>query len=210
MTDSPAIICIDPGHPSEAAAGAVANGVSETHINWVVARRTAQKLHESGIAFVLTKSSEHQFVSNRSRAEIANRAHAALFVRLHCDTGSGSGYTWYYPDRSARHGNVTGPSREVQRASREAAAILNSAMQPVLKDILPFHPVKTDAATHVGGRQGGVLTGSIFSHVPTALIEMCNLNRKSDALFIASTIGQEKMAEALVVAIQTYLKQRQS
>ena len=195
-------MCIDPGHPSETSEGANEHGLSENHLNWVVALKLAHRLQESGIMLtVMTKSSENQLVTNRRRAEIANHYHCALFLRLHCDTGSGRGYTWYYPDREGHKDGVTGPPEEVQHASREAAQTLNSAMEPVLRGHLASNPIKTDASTFVGGKQGGVLTGSIFARVPTALIEMCYINQRHDAHFIASEEGQEKMAEALSVGI---------
>jgi N-acetylmuramoyl-L-alanine amidase len=78
---------------------------------------------------------------------------------------------------------------------------MNEAMRPVLSGSLRSNPIKTDAATFVGGKQGGVLTGSIFSRVPTALIEMCYINQRSDAQFIASAQGQDKMAAALATGI---------
>jgi N-acetylmuramoyl-L-alanine amidase len=198
----PFIVCIDPGHPSETAAGAVANGLRENRLNWQVAQRLARRLEALQIPFVMTKTHENERVTNRRRAEIANGANryrtpCALFIRLHCDVGSGRGFGWYYPDRAARKGGVTGPSREVQGLSRAAAITLNNAMIPVLRGYLASNPVKTDAATGVGGRQGGVLTGSIFARVPTALIEMCFINQKRDARFIASAAGQERMALAL-------------
>ena len=80
-------------------------------------------------------------------------------------------------------------------------------MTPVLKDYLPANSIKTDASTGVGGKQGGVLTGSIFSRVPTALIEMCFITSKRDAQFIGSAAGQEKMAEALAAGIVAWKKQ---
>ena len=195
------LVCIDPGHPSETSEGADAHGLSENHLNWVVAVRLAEQLNRRGIAYVFTKQSENQYVTNRRRAEIANHYHAALFIRLHCDTGAGRGYTWYYPDRAGRKGGVVGPPVAVQRASREAAGILNAAMRPVLRGYLRSNPIKTDASTFVGGRQGGVLTGSIYARVPTALIEMCFINQSSDARFIASRGGQERMAQALAEGI---------
>lgn len=195
------VVAIDPGHPSETARGASAHGLTENHLNWVVAVKLANKLKARGIYFVSTKQKENQLVTNRDRAEIANRAGAALLVRLHCDAGGGSGFCWYYPDRSARKAGVTGPSKQVQTWSREAAYTLNEAMKPVLRGSLPVNPIKTDAATGVGGKQGGVLTGSIFSKVPTALIEMCFITNRRDARFIASEAGQEKMAEALCQGI---------
>jgi N-acetylmuramoyl-L-alanine amidase len=202
------IVCIDPGHPSETSAGANSGGLSENRLNWQVALRLKKRLEASGVRVVLTKARENQMVTNRQRAEIANRAGAALFVRLHCDEGGGRGFGWYYPNRAGRKAGVVGPPHSVQIESRRAAYILNEAMKPILRGHLASNPIKTDAATFVGGKQGGVLTGSIFARVPTALIEMCFINRRADARFIASTFGQEKMAEALAAGIRAYVAQK--
>jgi N-acetylmuramoyl-L-alanine amidase len=201
------LVCIDPGHPSETSSGAKANGLSENRLNWQVAKRLEKRLNTMGIACILTKKSENEFVTNRRRAEIANEAQASLFIRLHCDVGKGRGFTWYYPNRAATKDGVTGPTPEVQLASKRAVQILNEAMKPVLRGHLASNRVLTDASTFVGGKQGGVLTGSIFSQVPTALLEMCFINQKRDAQFIASVKGQEKMAEALALAIRAYRDQ---
>jgi N-acetylmuramoyl-L-alanine amidase len=199
--DRPFVVCIDPGHPSETSEGAHAHGLSENRLNWQVAKRLERRLLAMGIISVVTKTSENQYVTNRRRAEIANAYKSAIFIRLHCDVGSGRGFTWYYPDRAGRKSGVAGPPVEVQRASRSAAHVMSEAMKPILRGRLQSNPIKTDAATFVGGKQGGVLTGSIFSRVPTALIEMCYINQRADARFIASAAGQEKMAEALAAGI---------
>lgn len=190
-------MCIDPGHPSETARGASANGLLENTLNWQVGKRLERRLRAIGIRTVMTKTSLNQLVTNRQRAEIANRNGAAILIRLHCDAGGGSGFTWYYPDRAGRKQGVTGPPKNVQLWSRQAASVMNEAMKPVLRGSLQSNPIRTDAATGVGGKQGGVLTGSIFSRVPTALIEMCFITNRRDARFIASSAGQEKMALAL-------------
>lgn len=153
-----------------------------------------------------TKQSLNEKVTNKRRAEIANGANkyrtaCALFIRLHCDVGSGSGYSWYYPDRMGHKGGHSGPSVAVQKASHAAAYFLNEGMKARLAGSLRNNPIKTDAATFVGGKQGGVLTGSIYSEVPTALIEMCYINNKRDARFIASPQGRIKMAQALTDGI---------
>ena len=198
------LVCVDPGHPSETSAGANAHGLSENRLNWQVAVRLARRLNALGVACKLTKNTENQYVTNRQRAETANQAGAKLFIRLHCDVGGGRGYAWYYPDRAGTKYGVTGPPPAIQQASRRAAHVLNEAMKPVLRGSLQSNSIKTDAATFVGGKQGGVLTGSIFARVPTALIEMCFINQKNDARFIASEAGQEKMAEALAAGIVAY------
>ena len=194
-------VVIDPGHPSETAAGAQANGYSENRINWQVANRLAQRLSKMGITTYLTKRRENEKVTNRARAEMANNVNASLFIRLHCDAGGGSGYSWYYPDRAGTKYGVTGPPKSVQIQSKRAAYILNEAMKPVLKGYLKSNSIKTDAQTGVGGKQGGVLTGSIFAKVPTALIEMAFITNKRDARFIGSAAGQEKMAQALAAGV---------
>lgn len=204
--EKPFIVCIDPGHPSETSAGANAHGLSENRLNWQVANRLAAKLKAKNIAFVLTKTRENQKVTNRQRAEIANGANfyktpCSAFIRLHCDAGGGNGFAWFYPDRAATKQGVTGPPRTVQVASRNLAHTMNQSMKGVLKNSLRANSIKTDAATFVGGKQGGVLTGSIFSRVPTALLEMCYITNKRDAKFIGSAAGQEKMAEALAAGI---------
>ena len=197
QTTKPFVVVIDPGHPSETAAGAAANGLSENRINWQVANRLGTRLTKLGITTYLTKRSENEKVSNRARAEMANNVNASLMIRLHCDAGGGSGYSWYYPDRAGTKYGVTGPPKSVQIQSKRAAYILNEAMKPVLQGYLKANSIKTDAQTGVGGKQGGVLTGSIFSKVPTALIEMAFITNKRDAQFIGSAAGQEKMAQAL-------------
>jgi N-acetylmuramoyl-L-alanine amidase len=204
LSGSAPVVCIDPGHPSETSDGAHAHGLSENTLNWQVALKLRDRLEAMGIRCVMTKDGMNQRRTNRERAEIANRAGAAVFVRLHCDVGSGHGYVWYYPDREGHKYGVTGPPKPVQQASRRAAYIINEAMKPVLRGYLRSNPIKTDASTFVGGKQGGVLTGSIFARVPTALIEMCFINQKDDAHFIASEAGQEKMAEALAQGIYAY------
>ncbi|GAB4463329.1 MAG: hypothetical protein OHK0029_31820 [Armatimonadaceae bacterium] len=196
------LVCVDPGHPSETSAGARANGLSENRLNWQVAKRLETHLAEAGIGCILTKQRENERVTNRRRAEIANEAGADLLLRLHCDVGKGRGYAWYYPDRAATRDGVTGPPKAVQQASKHAAFLLNERMKPVLRGYLTSNPVRTDAATYVGGKQGGVLTGSIFAKVPTVLLEMCFINQKADARFIASAQGQERMAKALAVALK--------
>ena len=205
------VICIDPGHPSETSEGAAAHGLSENRLNWQVALLLKARLQSMGIASVLTKTRENQLVTNKRRAEIANGANAyktpcALFLRLHCDEGGGRGFTWYYPDRAGRKGGVVGPPKSVQLESRRASYAINDAMKPFLRGYLQTNAVKTDAATFVGGKQGGVLTGSIYSKVPTALIEMCFINQRSDAQFIASEKGRDRMAYAIAMGIKAYLK----
>lgn len=201
-------ICIDPGHPSETSPGCTGpTGVTENHINWVIALKLRDVLVAQGADVVLTKNAENEKVTNRQRAAVANEANAAIMIRLHCDVASRSGFSLYYPDRQGTKYDHTGPSAEVRAASRIAANALHKGMKSALAGILPSRGVHGDSATYVGSRQGA-LTGSIFSQVPVVTIEMCVLTIASDERFISSAGGQQTMVKALVAALETYFSQR--
>src|SRR3712207_4958848 len=110
------VVCIDPGHPSEVASGrTMQHGTNETEVAWRVALKLKDELERAGYAVVLTKSAEDELVRNRDRALVANRARAALMVRLHCDASVARGFAVYYPDRpgTTRDGAATGPTAAV-------------------------------------------------------------------------------------------------
>ncbi len=203
-----AVICIDPGHPSETSAGdVVQNGTTEVHIVWLVSLKLKKLLEAEGIQVVMTKSREAEVVTNKHRATIANNAKADLMIRLHCDASADSGYAVYAPDRQGTVQGVTGPSQEVINRSRAAAKIVHQGLQPLLDGILKDGGVRGDSQTYVGSKQGA-LTGSIFSEVPAVLIEMVVLSNKNDADFIKAEEGQQKMAKAIAEGLKLYLKQK--
>jgi N-acetylmuramoyl-L-alanine amidase len=198
------VICIDPGHPSEINDGyQKQNGTTETHINWQVAQRLRTLLLNVGYRVVMTKQSENQLVLNVRRAEIANRAKVSLMLRLHCDTGAGTGFRIFYPDRAARDGKVTGPPPTVQRASASAAEAIHGALVDALAADLKDNGVATDRSTAVGKKMGGALIGSIHSKVPVVLVEMVFLNNPKDAAFIKSDVGQQQFAKALAAGVES-------
>lgn len=202
------IIAIDPGHPSEVSAGTERqNGTTEVHEAWMVAQELARLLRERGYEVVMTKQREDEMVRNVARAEVGNRSHAQLMIRLHLDASVDSGYAVYYPDRVGTAEGRTGPSAEVMRWSRAAADSVHAAMAPLLRGRLKDGGVRGDSRTLVGSRQGA-LTGSIFSEVPVVLVEMATLSNPRDAAFISSANGRALMARALADGVSLYVPRR--
>ena len=199
------IVCVDPGHSSETSQGTASRDgkLTELHVNWVVAQRLIVLLRADGAAVVSTKMRESQVVTNRRRAEIANAAHANVFLRLHCDSGEQSGLATYYPDRTGTRFGVTGPSPAVIADSRRAAQVFHPAVIAALHGALRDAGIKGDSQTGVGSKQGA-LTGSIFSHVPALTVEMCVLTNAHDYKFIRTEAGQEEMARALLAGVEAY------
>jgi N-acetylmuramoyl-L-alanine amidase len=194
-------VCIDPGHPSENNDGEkLTNGLRETTLNWEVALLLKQRLEADGFKVVLTKTTEKEFVTNRRRAEIANAAKASLFLRLHADEGKSTGFTVYYPSRPGRSQGVEGPSAEVLAASKRAGSLFHHAFASNLKGQLKDNGLRGEEGTFIGGKQGA-LTGSIFSKVPTLLVEMIFISSPKDAEWIKQDSNKRVMVQALAAGI---------
>lgn len=207
---TPTIIAIDPGHPSETSNGCAHHGLTELQLCWDIALKLEKLINsQAGLKAIKTKNQVDMMVTNRQRAEIANAASAAIMVRLHCDSGKGTGCTVYYPDRQGTVDGVTGPSQSVIDKSRTAAAAMQKGLAAILGQNLHLNPVKTDSVTFVGAKQGA-LTGSIFSQVPAVVVEMVYLNNASDAAFIKDPQSQELMAQAIMRGILEYVANNRS
>lgn len=204
-------VCVDPGHPNTFnSATHQVNGTNENHINWVVGLKLEKLLKERGFDVVMTKNDELQSVENKARARFCNASGAELVLHLHCDSVPTRGFALYYPDREGTHdykddaeNGFKGPSVRVREGSRALADAVALGMRRELAGVLPDRGVFGDSRTAVGGRQGA-LTYSIFSEIPTLTIEMVVLTNKTDAAFIKTEQGQQKMAEAIAAGVALY------
>ena len=192
-------VCIDPGHPSEVGKGTKGKKISEIQAAWKVAILLKKELEAEGIKVVMTKDKEMEFVKNRDRSAIANKAKSDLMVRLHCDSVSGSGFAVYIPKKKGKAQGKTGPSDSIIKSCAKVGPIFHGELVAMLKGKLKNNGLLPDTATAVGGKYGALI-GSIFSEVPVVLIEMCRLSNKKDEAFIASEEGQLTMAKALASA----------
>lgn len=201
------VVCIDPGHPTHYSSGRrILNGTTELNINWEVSQKLSVLLKNTyHITVVETRGVKDQIMSNRERANIANKVHATLFIRLHCDAGPNHGFTLYYPDRQGEDQGVKGPSKGIIKSSKRAADIIHNGMADILGGKLKDRGVKGESKTKVGHKYG-VLTASVHSQAPSVTIEMVFLNNRKDADFIKSEEGQDEMTQALAEGIVRYLE----
>ena len=202
------MICIDPGH-SRQTVGAAANHLQEYKVCWQMAKRLQSALEADGDTVILTKRNQDENVSNEERARIANRSHADLLIRLHCDSGGDAGIATFYPATQGEIRGVRGPSRDVIAQSRRAAHLFHTALiRALAARSLPLHDrgVRTDAQTYIGGKLGGALEGSIFSERPVLLVEMCVLDNAANARFIREPANQAALAQAMASGVQAALR----
>lgn len=196
-------VTLDPGHGTKHSRVGAKN---EAFYAMQVARLLKEKLEQAGIAVVLTHQRADRTEDlganpdedNKNRALIANRHGSVLYFRIHADSPGGPAVI-YYPEKH--------PDREVARMSRLAAQTVWAQMLPLIKTIGVKYKVTvlTDAATYVGSRQGGLLTGSKHATVPTILVEMLPLNA-TGTRWIQKTENQHRMAEAMAQGILSYVR----
>jgi N-acetylmuramoyl-L-alanine amidase len=195
------LVCLDPGHVSDYSQGTRGKRISEAELAWRYATQLHRLLEQRDFPVEMTKRSRNEKVSNQHRAEIANKAGANIFLRLHADARPEPGFAVYYPTRSGRiKEGVIGPPSEVRSLSRRAAFPFHDAMNSVLKGVFPDFGLFGDEKTLVGSQQGA-LTGSIFARVPVLLIEMGSLSNDRDEDFLLSKKGQQAMLAALVAGV---------
>ncbi len=138
------VVCIDPGHQSKSdlspepiGPGAtetkervrggttgIATRIPEYEIALQISMNLKRQLEAEGITVVMTRTTNDVNVSNAERAQIANEAGAALFVRVHADGStdqSVAGITTLYPAANTW-------TRPYAEDSKRAAGIIQDAV----------------------------------------------------------------------------------
>ena len=174
----------------ESGASGVATHVDESVRNLQVALVLHKVLEARGVKVVMVRTTQKVDIPNSQRAQIANNAHAALFIRLHCDSGPSSltgiltlrpGHDWY-------------PAHPIVARSSVAATMIHSA---------------TLAATGAGNR--GItprtdLSGFNWSQVPSVLVEMGMMSNPGEDRLLATPAYQQKLADGMANGIVAFLK----
>ena len=203
------VVCIDPGHqahsnstPEPIGPGAtatkpsvsggatgVSTGIPESEFALQISMNLKARLEARGIKVVMTRTTNDVNITNSQRAAIANRAHADLFVRVHCDgstSSAASGVSTLYPaDNRWTHAILT--------PSRAAAKFLQAAV------------VRSTGAVDRGAIQRSDLSGFNWAKVPSVLIEAGFLSNPVEDRLLASPHYQDKVASGVTSGILAYL-----
>lgn len=202
------IIGIDPGHQSRGdshkepngpgsstykakVAGGTsgkATGKAEYQLTLEVARKLEKELWDRGYQVVLTRDKNKVNISNKKRAEIINKSGADICIRLHAD-GAGS---------SARGATVLCPS-----SSNRYVGKLHKNSKKLSKALISAYCKKT------GIRNRGIsyrddLTGTNWSTVPVALLEMGFMTNATEDRYMSSADGQKDMVQGMANGIDAY------
>jgi N-acetylmuramoyl-L-alanine amidase len=166
----------------------------ESVVNLQISLRLRKLLQADGYCVTMTRTRQTGVsMGNVARARIANRAHAALFVRIHAD-GSTS---------SARHGTSLlypalhrGWTDDILPASRIAAA-----------------KIQRELLRSLGSRDLGIvarsdITGFNWANVPAVLPELGFLTNPREDRLLNSPAYQERAARGLERGIRAFVPPR--
>ncbi len=172
----------------------VVTGQSEASVVLRIAFRLRTLLRADGLHVIMTR---HRTCciskGNRARARIANRAHAALFLRIHADGSTDHavrGTSMLYP---ALHAGWTD---DIYRRSRQAARIVQSRLVGRLG-----WPDRGLVAR-------GDLTGFNWANVPAILTEVGFLTNPSEDRALATRGTVKRVARGLEGGVLHYLRAR--
>jgi N-acetylmuramoyl-L-alanine amidase len=173
--------------------------LTEAQFNWDVAQAMVPRLEQLGATVILTRHSNSGVgPCVDDRAEIANRAHAAVALSIHADGNlaeEAHGFDVIHPSaaESVAPGMV-GPSLKFAEAERDAM---------VAAGVSPANYVGSE-----GLDERSDLAGLNLAKVPAVLVELGNLREPEEAAKLEDATYRHKLAGALAAGIVTFLRPR--
>jgi N-acetylmuramoyl-L-alanine amidase len=198
-----AVVVVDPGHDLRAnlatepigpgsstrkildggGTSGVVTGIPEARLNLAVGLRLRVLLRRAGIVVVMTRTTTSgTSMGNIARAQIANRAHAALFLRIHADGSSdpaASGTHTLYP---AFHAGWTD---DVYVQSKRAARLVQVEL------------VRALGFPDRGLQERSDFTGFNWSNVPVILVELGFMTNPTEDRLLATPAYRQRAAIGL-------------
>jgi N-acetylmuramoyl-L-alanine amidase len=202
-------VVIDPGHQSStdqllepigpgsteqkarmtAGATGLMSGVPEYEINLEIATNLQKRLEAAGVRVVMTRTTNDVDVSNAERAQIANRANADLFIRLHADSStdpSAVGVSTVYPD-------VNTWTKPIVASSRKAAIIIQQRL------------LSSTSARDDGSSAQSDIAGFNWAKVPAVLVRAGFQSNSVEDQLLSSARYQDLLAQGMADGVLAYL-----
>ncbi len=217
-------VVIDPGHGGRDA-GAVSNGYMEKDINLAVALKVAEILRRRGYRVIMTRTRD-EYVSLAARARLANRSGAHIFVSIHCNASrdpKASGMETYFlsESRTSHERAVAILENSALRydigyvkENEPVGAILGDMLQTLLLErsytlALSVHSTAVDMglAKDRGVKQAGFYVLK-WVMMPSILVELGFITNRGEAKKLADEGYQKKLARAIALGIEKYLKKQ--
>ncbi len=207
------VVVIDPGHQGKgnsalepngpgssrkkakvsSGATGVATHVDESERNLQIALVLQKVLESRGVKVVMVRTSQKVNISNAQRAQVANNAHADLFIRLHCDS----------VDNSSIHGLLTLRPTKNWYAGIDMVGPSKIAASDIHKATLAATGAHDRGITPRGDE-----TGFNWSKVPSVLVEMGVMSNAAEDRKLGTTAYQNELADGMANGIVKFLQSK--
>ena len=206
------IVCIDPGHQgswvdmsaqepmapgssqtkNKATTGTTGNysKVPEYQVNLEVSLVLQKELASRGYKVVMTREDNDKAISNKERAEFATSANADITIRIHANSDnspSAAGALTMAPTSS----NTYLDKDIIEKSNTLASCVIDSYCNAT-------------GLANKGVISADNLTGTNWSTIPVAVLEMGFMSNQKDDLYITDSANHETMARGIADGIDAY------
>ncbi len=227
--DSRPLVVIDAGHGGvDPGAISPIDGRREKDVTLRIARAIRDELVASGRVRVALTREDDRFLVLQERYGIARRMHADLFISIHCDSvgaGTASGASVYTLSEVASDKEAARLAARENKAdiiSGVNLASTNADISSILIDLTQRETMNNSASfARLLGREAQPLIplrpnfhrmASLMvlkaPDMPSILFETGYISNPSDAAFIDSPQGRQRIAESILRAVEVHFARR--
>jgi N-acetylmuramoyl-L-alanine amidase len=218
------LVVIDPGHGGRDPGTRSASGIAEKDLALQIALRLRRALETAGVRAELTRTDD-RFLTLAERTQIANQAHANLFISVHLNASpdaNTTGIETYYLNNTTDRATIRLARMENSGEGRAATGVPN--LNYILTDLrqgdkaneaeslsrmIEAETVAAIAASsgiranNLGARSGPfyVLVGA---EMPSVLVECGFLSNPSETNRLSSPNYQAGLADGIAAAVTNY------
>jgi len=166
----------------------VATHRDESLVNLEISLKIQKELEARGIKVIMVRTTQNVNITNAERAEMANKAHANLLLRIHCDSAGSStrGVLTLVPGKNKWTGPIVASSAKAGKAIHSATLKSTGARD---RGITP----RTD------------MSGFNWSKVPSVIVETGLMSNATEDRLLSSDSYQKKLATGISNGVESYL-----
>lgn len=173
----------------------VSTGIPEYELTLDISEALKSELENRGYSVIMTRESNDVDISNSERAEIANKAEADVFIRIHANGSENSSAAGAMTICQTKDNPYNGDVYEMSRLLSQCVLDEYTAATGIAAEKL----WETDT-----------MSGINWSEVPVTILEMGYMSNPDEDEKMASPEFRGKMVGGIVSGIEKYLKEREN